>query len=117
MAKFSKSNFRLIIQEIEEAEKCLENIWIPIGILEIMYDDYSGIIDKYFHSEEKDRDIDKLWDNLQPESKVTSKDLCINVAPKNPNVHNTLPYWYTQQYDRDFSNVGHITVPCSNKEE
>lgn len=78
MAKFSKNNFVMIIHEIEDMEAADQNIWVPIGILEIMYDDYMGIIDKYFHS--KDRDIDKLWENLDgsplgPETKKALKDL------------------------------------------
>lgn len=64
MAKFSKNNFRLIIEEIEDSESYGENIWIAVGILEIMYDDYAGILDRYFHLEKKDRDIDKLWDEI-----------------------------------------------------
>ena len=64
MAKFSKNNFRLIIEEIEDSESYGENIWIAVGILEIMYDDYVGILDQYFHLEKKDRDIDKLWDKI-----------------------------------------------------
>ena len=64
MAKFSKNNFRLIIEEIEDSESYGENIWIAVGILEIMYDDYAGILDQYFHLEKKDRDIDKLWDKI-----------------------------------------------------
>ena len=41
-----------------------QNIWIPIGILEIMYDDYYGLIDEYFHSKKDRRDQDRLYDNL-----------------------------------------------------
>lgn len=68
MAKFSKNNFRLIIEEIEDSESYGENIWIAVGILEIMYDDYAGILDQYFHLEKKDRDIDKLWDEINKTS-------------------------------------------------
>lgn len=68
----------MIIHEIEDMEAADQNIWVPIGILEIMYDDYAGIIDKYFHSE--NRDIDKLWEDLDgsplgPETKKALKDL------------------------------------------
>lgn len=68
----------MIVHEIEDMEAADQNIWVPIGILEIMYDDYAGIIDKYFHS--KDRDIDKLWEDLDgfplgPETKKALKDL------------------------------------------
>ena len=42
MSKFSKGNFTIVIQEIEEMERNGENIWVPIGILEIMYDDDYG---------------------------------------------------------------------------
>ena len=78
MAKFSKNNFIMIIHEIEDMEAADQNIWVPIGILEIMYDDYAGIIDRYFHS--KDRDIEKLWEDLDgfplgPETKKALKDL------------------------------------------
>ena len=55
MAKFSKNNFKLIIREIEDMEAADQNIWIPIGILEIMYDDYYGLIDEYFHSKKDQR--------------------------------------------------------------
>lgn len=64
MAKFSKANFILIINEIEEMEDTFQNIWVPIGILEMMYDDYIGIIDRYFHSEKSERNIDALWYDL-----------------------------------------------------
>ena len=40
MAKFSKNNFKLIVREIEKMQAANENIDIPIGILEVMYDDY-----------------------------------------------------------------------------
>lgn len=40
LAKFSKNNFKLIIREIEKMQTANENIDVPIGILEVMYDDY-----------------------------------------------------------------------------
>lgn len=64
MAKFSKNNFKLIMREIEDMEAADQNIWIPIGILEIMYDDYYGLIDEYFHSEKNRRNKDRLYSNL-----------------------------------------------------
>lgn len=66
MAKFSKNNFKLIIQEIEKMEAADQNIWVPIGILEVMYDDYLGHIDYYFHRDKDKRkyDLDDLYDVL-----------------------------------------------------
>lgn len=65
MSKITKQNFEKIIAEIESMEIKEENIWIPIGILEIMYDDDIGYIDEYFHKESKFRDLNMLWDNLK----------------------------------------------------
>lgn len=42
MARFQKNNFYLVIYEIEQMEKGGENIWVPIGILEYMYNDDNG---------------------------------------------------------------------------
>ena len=41
-----------------------ENIWVPIGILEWMYQDVIGYIDEYFHTPIEKRDIECLMDNL-----------------------------------------------------
>ena len=51
----------MIIHEIEDMEAADQNIWVPIGILEIMYDDYRGHIDDYFHQNKEKRDLDQLW--------------------------------------------------------
>ena len=51
MAKFSKNNFRMIIHEIEDMEAADQNIWVPIGILEYMFEDDIGHIDKYFNQD------------------------------------------------------------------
>ena len=67
MAQFDKNNFKNIISEIEQMETKKENIWVPIGILEYMYNDFKGYIDNYF-SIESNRDIDQLWDNLWKQS-------------------------------------------------
>ena len=64
LAKFSKNNFKLIIHEIEDMEAADQNIWVPIGILEYMFDDYMGYIDNYFHQNKEKRDIDQLWSYL-----------------------------------------------------
>ena len=40
LAKFSKNNFKLIVREIEKMQAADENIDVPIGILEVMYEDY-----------------------------------------------------------------------------
>ena len=77
MAKFSKNNFYMIIHEIEDMETADQNIWVPIGILEIMYEDYTGIIDNYFHS--KERDIDKLWEEI---NKISTGTLNIPIPKK-----------------------------------
>lgn len=71
MSKFSKKNFKLILQEIEKMQAADENINIPIGILECMYDDYQGYIDNYFYEEKIDPDT--LYDFLMSDGKkVTS---------------------------------------------
>ena len=64
MAKFSKNNFHMIINEIQEMEKENQNIWVPIGCLEVMYEDDYGWIDYYFHSDPKDRNVDFLWNQI-----------------------------------------------------
>ena len=64
MAKFNKSNFKKIIIYIESMEKRNENIWVPIGILETMYDDDVGYIDKYFHTNKFDRNLEKLLEKF-----------------------------------------------------
>lgn len=64
MSKFSKNNFYMVIHEIEEMEKQNQNIWVPIGILEIMYDDNKGWLDFWFHNEPDLRNIEWLWDKL-----------------------------------------------------
>ena len=64
MAKFSKNNFIMIIKEIEDMEAADQNIWVPIGILEIMYDDYYGHIDNYFHADKKIRNVEQLYNCL-----------------------------------------------------
>jgi hypothetical protein len=72
LSKFSKDNFKLILQEIEKMQAANENINVPIGILERMYDDYQGYIDNYFY--EKKIDPDTLYDQLEMSDgkKVTS---------------------------------------------
>ena len=65
MSKFDKQNFGKIIKEIEDMELTQDNIWVPIGILEVMYDDDYGYIDRYFHSQYNSRNWSLLWDSLQ----------------------------------------------------
>lgn len=62
--KFAMDNFKLIIKEIEKMEAADQNIWVPIGILERMYEDDFGLIDEYFHSEKTDRDCEKLYEMI-----------------------------------------------------
>ena len=64
MAKFSKNNFYMVIHEIEAMEANNQNIWVPIGILEIMYEDDKGWIDFWFHNDPELRNIEWLWDKL-----------------------------------------------------
>lgn len=64
MSKFNKENFQKIIYYIESMEIKKENIWIPIGILEVMYDDHIGYIDNYFHTNKFNRNKEELWKNL-----------------------------------------------------
>ena len=63
MAQFNKANFISVINEIENMEQNDENIWVPIGVLEYMYNDHIGYIDRYFLNKDK-RNVDELWDNL-----------------------------------------------------
>ena len=65
MSRFSKNNFIRIIREIEEMEQNGENIWVPIGILEIMYDDDCAWIDEYFNIIPALRDVNILWNKIQ----------------------------------------------------
>ena len=64
MAKFSKNNFHMIINEIQDMEAKDQNIWVPAGCLEMMYEDDFGWIDYYFHSDPQDRSIEWLWNKL-----------------------------------------------------
>jgi hypothetical protein len=53
------------MKEIEKMQAADENIDVPIGILEVMFDDYWGCIDYYFHCDEDDKgNIDQLYDSL-----------------------------------------------------
>lgn len=63
--KFSKKDFISIIKEIEDMEDKGENIWLPIGILEFMYNDYMGHIDKYFHTPKENRNSISLYNSLK----------------------------------------------------
>lgn len=55
----------MIIREIEKMEASDQNIWVPIGILETMYDDDFGWIDYYFHSPKGLRNnLDFLWETI-----------------------------------------------------
>ena len=66
MSKFTKNNFCKIIQEIESMKEQDENIWVPVGILEVMYDDDKGYIDSYFYSQTKKeyKHREALWELL-----------------------------------------------------
>lgn len=66
MSRFSKGNFIAVIREIEAMERNGENIWVPIGILEVMYDDDCGWFDEYFSTPPESRySIDTLWYKIQ----------------------------------------------------
>ena len=66
MSRFSKGNFITVIREIEAMEQNDENIWVPIGILEMMYEDDCGWLDKYFSTPIESRGtIDGLWHQIQ----------------------------------------------------
>jgi len=54
----------MVIHEIEAMEANNQNIWVPIGILEIMYEDDKGWLDFWFHNEPDLRNIEWLWDKL-----------------------------------------------------
>lgn len=62
--RLSRENFRRIIREIEYMESKEENIWVPIGILEYMYNDNIGYIDEYFHTRKSDRNLDLLMNEI-----------------------------------------------------
>lgn len=62
--RFSRNNFVRIIREIEYMESKGENIWVPIGILEYMYQDDNMEIDKYFHSSRDKRNLDLVMNCL-----------------------------------------------------
>ena len=64
MSRFSKNNFYMVIHEIEEMEKQDQNIWVPIGILEVMYNDDKGWLDFWFHNEPDLRNVEWLWNKL-----------------------------------------------------
>ena len=129
----------MIIHEIEDMEAADQNIWVPIGILEIMYDDYAGIIDKYFHSE--DRDIEKLWEDLDgfplgPETKKALKDLSNKLWKEDYQQHddrpytapiklhdpvcpkiNDAPWWGTNKNNLKYKSAyTYTTVPCCHNE-
>jgi hypothetical protein len=53
-----------VVQEIEQMELLDENIWVPIGILEVMYDDIFGDIDNYFHLPKEQRNLKELLKQL-----------------------------------------------------
>ena len=54
----------MVIREIETMESAGQNIWVPIGILEVMYNDFKGCIDYYFHSDPELRSIEWLWNEI-----------------------------------------------------
>lgn len=64
MSRFNEKNFYQVISLIESMEMRKQNIWIPVGILEVMYDDDIGYIDNYFQTSKFDRNKEKLWQNL-----------------------------------------------------
>ena len=64
LAIFNKENFYQILNHIESMEADNQNIWVPIGILETMYDDDAGFIDEYFHTDSINRSREKLWNKL-----------------------------------------------------
>ena len=64
MSKFNKENFVKILCCIESMEIKNENIWVPIGILERMYDDDIGYIDKYFQTSKFERNKDELCEKI-----------------------------------------------------
>ena len=52
------------MREIEKMQAANENIDVPIGILEVMYDDYWGHIDNFFKIKVKNRITDNEIDDL-----------------------------------------------------
>ena len=70
VSRFSKSNFICVIKQIEEMEQREENIWVPIGILEYMYDDDVGLIDYYFNQPYEKRDPTILFNNLDLQLRI-----------------------------------------------
>lgn len=76
----------MIIKEIEDMEAADQNIWVPIGILEIMYDDYYGHIDNYFHTDKKIRNVEQLCNCLgyRWTTSNSDPDLSIKLDPLDP---------------------------------
>lgn len=64
MQRFGIVNLERVIKEIEIMERNHENIWVPIGILEYMYDDDYGFLDQYFHLKPSERSIEHLINQL-----------------------------------------------------
>ena len=65
MSRFKEEQFYQIIDNIEKAEFRDEDIWIAVGILEMMYDDDCGWLDKYFCLAPQERCKKDLWKKLQ----------------------------------------------------
>ena len=61
MSRFKYPQFEQIIRVIEQMEERNENIWVAVGILEVMYDDDCGWIDEYFNLIPENRSIQRLW--------------------------------------------------------
>ena len=64
MRKFNSAQLYEIIRHIERMEMHDEDIWIPIGILEFMYDDDLGLLDKYFTTSKDKRILEDLVEQL-----------------------------------------------------
>ena len=64
MSRFKYPQFEQVIRVIEQMEERNENIWVAVGILEVMYDDDCGWIDEYFNLIPENRSIQRLWYKL-----------------------------------------------------
>ena len=65
MSRFNKEQFNQVIFNMRQAQKNGENIGLPLGILEYMFDDDAGYIDEFFSQNQSPIKLEELWNKLQ----------------------------------------------------
>lgn len=60
MSRFNKEQFYQVISNIQDAKKKDENIGLPLGILEFMYDDDAGYLDEFFSQDKSVVELEEL---------------------------------------------------------